>query len=267
MALARGKTFGVIRLLPGRKAYPVESNLIMANYYYLNEDRKTVGPVSLEQLRDLGHQGVIRAETFVAMEGDPQWRPYAEAIAATPLPPVAGDVPPTVPPVAPPPGISLQKPASSTVVPLPILPAPVPVAARKSRLGTWIALGCAGLFALLLIAVAGIVLFVFGVLRSTEPATTSVSRAKNNPQAVQLLGEPIEAGWFVSGSVSTHRDALGDETGLAKLSVPVKGPRASGTVRLEGERQSGRWLYSLMELQSGGKTVDLLDEKEKAAPQ
>ena len=53
------------------------------------------------------------------------------------------------------------------------------------------------------------------------------------------MGTPITAGLLASGGINT------DETGWseAKLSIPLKGPKASGSLSIVAGRGDGRWVY------------------------
>ena len=62
------------------------------------------------------------------------------------------------------------------------------------------------------------------------------------------LGTPIETGWFVSGSVS-----VSGPTGHADVSIPLSGPRASGTLYGVADKSAGLWTFSLLELELEGR--------------
>ncbi len=119
--------------------------------------------------------------------------------------------------------------------------------------------GCA-LFcgALLLLAAGGGVLFsiVQSALTSSEPYAEAWGRAEADSRVIEELGQPLEAGWFVRGSLE-----LADEGGAADLVIPFSGPRGRGTLRVLASREGARWSYTRIncELRSGTKTIDLLE--------
>lgn len=76
----------------------------------------------------------------------------------------------------------------------------------------------------------------FALLRSSDVATMALERARSEPAVVQALGEPIEMGLLVQGSVS--REGSG---GNAELSVPISGPKGSAMVEVTAVRKSGKW--------------------------
>lgn len=126
----------------------------------------------------------------------------------------------------------------------------------------WIVLGCVGLIVVGLCVAAGIVALVMGSLKQSDAYKTALEKVQASPAAVEALGEPIEPGFFLSGSVNVN-----GPSGDAVLSVPVHGARGKGTLYLEATKQAGRWKYSLLELAvagSGGgeeQRIDLLAEE------
>jgi hypothetical protein len=46
----------------------------MKTYYYLGPNNETLGPTSLEELRDMVRYGALSAATLVAADGDKEWR-------------------------------------------------------------------------------------------------------------------------------------------------------------------------------------------------
>ena len=73
---------------------------------------------------------------------------------------------------------------------------------------------------------------------------------------MEALGEPVEAGLLVSGSVSIE-----GSSGEADLAIPISGPKGSGTVFVVGARQTGEWKLSTLEVEinSSGERIDLLE--------
>ncbi|MBN1438100.1 MAG: cytochrome c oxidase assembly factor 1 family protein [Anaerolineales bacterium] len=78
---------------------------------------------------------------------------------------------------------------------------------------------------------------VFGLMKSHPAYQEGLALVQENTRAQELLGEPIEAGWFVSGEVSET-----GATGTAELSVPVSGPKGSGVVYITARKRAGEWV-------------------------
>lgn len=117
--------------------------------------------------------------------------------------------------------------------------------------------GC--LFSLLgLIAVAaciGIVAFgITSAFRSSDVYQEALRTAQNDPAVRAALGLPVEAGWFVMGSLETS-----GLSGEADLTIPVRGPEGSGTLYVQARRESGVWRYYTLAVvvDGSGQTIDL----------
>jgi len=129
--------------------------------------------------------------------------------------------------------------------------APAPASQSKSGIKLiFIILAVAGLFGVGLFA--GIFFFVMSLMKSNGAYQGAVEKARKNPEVVAILGEPIEPGTFTTGSINTHNDS-----GRANLSIPLSGPKGSGTVRVIAEMQLGVWKFKQLEFVSGATTVQL----------
>ena len=85
-------------------------------------------------------------------------------------------------------------------------------------------------------------------MKSTDVYKTALTRAKANAEVQAALGTPIKEGWFISGN--THADGA---SGEANLSIPISGPKGSGTIYLVAEKKAGRWNYSTLEVEVPGR--------------
>jgi len=109
---------------------------------------------------------------------------------------------------------------------------------------------CGGFFGVILT-------IVFGAIKSSDPYKDSVARATADARVVELLGEPIEPGFFVTGNINVQNDS-----GDANLVIPLSGPKGSGTLHVVAEKTAGKWNNSTLEVRSadGATTIDLLDK-------
>ncbi len=109
-------------------------------------------------------------------------------------------------------------------------------------------------------AIAGAVVYGVGVLFVVAPIVAAVvifsslgpfetvkEEARTNPQIAEIVGTPVEVGWFTAGSVSQQ-----NETGDADVNVSVSGPLASGTLRMVSTRQNGVWVVRKLVLTLDG---------------
>lgn len=143
----------------------------------------------------------------------------------------------------------MTDPRPTTLGPLPAPPPPRPV-------GRWVALGCTAAIVAVLVFVLGIVAFVFGTIRRSGAYQLAVSQVRESAAVREALGQPVEEGWWVTGSVNVT-----GPSGKASLSFPVSGPRGEATVYVDAVKQAGEWDLRLLEVSlAKGARVDLLDE-------
>jgi hypothetical protein len=115
--------------------------------------------------------------------------------------------------------------------------------------------GCLGI--LLSCGCLGALIFglTWQTLRSTGVFVEAVAQAKQSPEVRQALGEPIEAGMMLQGSIETHN---GDR-GSANFSVPLKGSKAEGTLFVEAYKNGEKWQFTTLAVEVPGRpTIDLL---------
>ena len=114
-----------------------------------------------------------------------------------------------------------------------------------------------GLFACITAFTLGILAIVFGALRSSDVVQQAVVIAQRDDAAVQALGEPIELGWLISGSVSTS-----GSSGNASLTIPISGPEGKGSLYANAYKNNEGWHFRTLELQitPDGPLFDLLQK-------
>jgi hypothetical protein len=135
---------------------------------------------------------------------------------------------------------------------------------QKRSLAFWGGIGCLSL--LLLCGGGGAAVFVgvFGAIKRSTPYQQAVARVRADPQAVGALGQPVQTGWMVSGSVQADQKG-----GHAALAIPVHGPKASGVLQVEASRAAQGWTYTTLNLVLDGskQEFDLLSSDDAAPPQ
>lgn len=122
--------------------------------------------------------------------------------------------------------------------------------------------GCLGLLVLLGLAGAGIFWFAMGALKKTDVFAETLKRAQASSEVQQALGSPVDTGWMLQGSMNVNN---GD--GVADLTVPLKGSKAEGSVRVKATKSASTpWQYTVMEaVMPDGTVVDLRTDGEKEA--
>ncbi len=127
---------------------------------------------------------------------------------------------------------------------------------KGNRWALWLTCGFfTAVFLLIAVCAAfvfGMMALVFGSLKSSTPYQQALFTVQNNPQAVQTLGEPIKAGFLLSGSIN-----LSGNEGDASLQIPVSGPKGKGTIYVEAEKYDNAWHYNRLELQVDGRAAPI----------
>ena len=131
----------------------------------------------------------------------------------------------------------------------------VPQRGWWSRNWKWVVpTGCLGM--LLSCGCLGALLFglTWQTLRGTGVFVEAVAQAKQSPEVRQALGEPIEAGMMLQGTIQSHNDR-----GSARFSVPLKGSKAEGTLHVEAYKNGDDWKFTTLEVEVPGRpSIDLL---------
>jgi hypothetical protein len=110
-----------------------------------------------------------------------------------------------------------------------------------------------------LFCVAGVGASVFGLIKSSDVYQNALQEAQSHPAVNEALGEPVEPGWWVTGSIEVN-----NTTGNADFAVPLSGPKNSGTLYAVAFKEAGQWHFSRLEVEVQGQSerINLLNEPE-----
>jgi len=86
--------------------------------------------------------------------------------------------------------------------------------------------------------IAGILFFVTSMMKNSEPFNDSLQTASQSPEIIEALGEPIEPGLLVLGSIS-----LSNNDGEVEINYSISGPRDEARVFVKGSKSDGVWTY------------------------
>ncbi|XZE53917.1 cytochrome c oxidase assembly factor Coa1 family protein [Planctomycetaceae bacterium SH139] len=134
-----------------------------------------------------------------------------------------------------------------------------PPDSRRGCLGWGIGCGIAAAAAIILLCgglVAGILMLVFGIIKSSEPYQRSLQTVESSAEVQELIGSPIEAGLIPTGNVN-----LENSGGSADLSYTVSGPDGSANVRAIATREVGKWTFDSLTVTPtpAGEPIDLTE--------
>jgi len=133
--------------------------------------------------------------------------------------------------------------------------APTPVSWWHRNWQWLVPAGCLALLLVVAGCVAILVTIIGRGMKSSGAYTESVSRAASDCAIQDLLGRPIEAGWFTSGNISVN-----GSSGQADLSIPLSGPKGKGTLYVTAHKTAGTWSFEVLQFapKDGGERMDLL---------
>ena len=120
-------------------------------------------------------------------------------------------------------------------------------------LGGMFAIGCFGSF-LLTVGIFGFVGYV--VWNEVSPHVDELKQAVIDcPQALELLGEPVELGITNLRNMNINGDPSG---GTMMLKMTVGGAKESGKLHVQLEGRNDRWLPKRFDLDVAATTIDLI---------
>ncbi len=107
----------------------------------------------------------------------------------------------------------------------------------------------------------GLVLMIFGLIKNTTPYKVAIQEAASDQRVIDLIGEPIEPGWWVSGNTETSGGK-----GSTDLMIPVSGPNGRMTIYVEAQKSAGAWSYETLiaESEDSKQRINLLPIDEES---
>jgi hypothetical protein len=130
--------------------------------------------------------------------------------------------------------------------------ASAPVAKAKASLGRSMALGCGGFIVAIGLFAVGVFALATIALRSSDAYGLALNAATHDPIVIAELGAPLRAGWLSTGQVN-----LSGSGGDATLTIPISGPRASGTLNVRANKSAGKWSLTQLDVDISGRTAPL----------
>lgn len=107
--------------------------------------------------------------------------------------------------------------------------------------------------------IGGVAYFAASTMIKGSPAfTQAFAKASQNDEVKEALGSPLTPGLGMSGSM---KETSGK--GNAEFSVPLSGPKGSGSLNVTARSSGGVWKFQRIEVEAGGKTIDVLASEPK----
>ena len=139
-----------------------------------------------------------------------------------------------------------------------VTPSPPPIVAPPKRGGCWKwgAIGCLAVLIIAAIGIGGIVVLVFGAIKSTDAYRGARATAERDPRVIAALGAPVHPGIWIIGNVNVNNNR-----GNADFQFPIIGSRSRGRLHAVAYRDISGWHYTeLTVTPRDGPTIDLLRE-------
>ena len=118
-----------------------------------------------------------------------------------------------------------------------------------------VALGVLGGVLLLTAFVGGILFIVETSIQHSGFYTEALARTRANPQVIEKIGQPLQAGWFATGSLNSS-----GSSGSADVTIPISGPKGKGTIYVVAKKSAGEWKFETLQVEVAGEgqRIDLL---------
>ena len=128
---------------------------------------------------------------------------------------------------------------------------------RKSGIGRWIFLGCAGCGGLVLLSFAGCAGFLYWAYQQSAPiAATGAEYLRKAPELAEKFGTPLT----VERNAMNWNVRLKNDAGQARMSYTVRGPQGSAEVTVWLVKAAGAWTAQ------GARTGDVVIGSPPSAP-
>jgi hypothetical protein len=103
------------------------------------------------------------------------------------------------------------------------------------------------------VASAALLVWIHHLQMESRPLLDGLAAMLGFPAAVAILGTPVSPGYLGSVTVSSVDHQL-----RVELSISVHGPKAAGSLQLDGREKDGQWTYAVMLLTANGEQLNLL---------
>ena|SRR3990167_2696419 len=128
------------------------------------------------------------------------------------------------------------------------LPSGLPGKVRSRKAGWITRAGTGAVKFALLTLMRALLGLVFGAFRRSEVYAEAIARATSDPEVRRELGEPVRAGWWVSGRLSVT-----GPSGEARFATPLYGPEGQATLSAHAQKERGRWNFDVLEVAVEGR--------------
>ena len=115
--------------------------------------------------------------------------------------------------------------------------------------------GCLGIIIFIIVIAGAMFSSITSLFENSTPYQEAMITLKNNPEVIELLGEPIEIEGGIKGGINIQNDG-----GNATFEIPVKGPKEKALYSVVAQKVNGEWSYLVLNIfvEDSHQEIDLL---------
>jgi hypothetical protein len=136
-----------------------------------------------------------------------------------------------------------------------------PKKAKQSGCRRFFLFGCLLPIGVVTALALALFVFVFTVIKNSDPYKVALAHANKSPIVNQTLGTPVEPDFLIEGHLKTENGVR-----MGTYSIPISGPKGVARLIVVAEKPRNKWRFTKLSLGIGtsGDEIDLLPELEHA---
>lgn len=125
----------------------------------------------------------------------------------------------------------------------------------------WAKAGIFFIFAIIALTFA-LIFGIVSLMKSSDAYKMTMAEIRKNTEVIEMLGEPIEAGWFVTGQLKIGQNGKGS----ANYIIPISGPKGDGKAISVVVKTNNVWQikHLTVQIENSNKIIKIIGKKETA---
>lgn len=115
--------------------------------------------------------------------------------------------------------------------------------------------GCLTLIIGVIILFSSIYFGVTNMMEGSQPYEYAFEFINNDEKLSEILGSPVEKNGMAQGNINWNNGSKS-----AKLTVPIAGPKGTGTLFIDATGEGDEWNYNEIRVEVNGQKFDFLEE-------
>lgn len=115
--------------------------------------------------------------------------------------------------------------------------------------------GCLTIIIAFFVFVGSLIFGVNEFISESMPYKNALAKVNEDEYVIDILGSPIESDGIVNGNMSYK-----NSTGMADISIPIKGPKGKAKLYAVGTKNNDLWTYTeiYVIIEETGEQIDIL---------